>query len=115
MRSYYNIKDETWKDCLSKKIDISKPFLSLNCDYGKFVSQYLKYPTLDEFILYSFRRYILNSKFYNTLPSYISLICQSVLDDFSPVIKDINPELFKQIFNDSAPIQTRIKLENNEN
>jgi hypothetical protein len=114
MRPYYNIKDETWKDCLSKKIDISKPFLSLNCDYGKFVSQYLKYPTLDEFILYSFRRYILNSKF-NTLPSYISLICQSVLDDFSPVIKDIKPELFKQIFNDSAPIQTRIKLEKNEN
>ena len=114
MRPYYNIKDETWKDCLSKKIDISKPFLSLNCDYGKFVSQYLKYPTLDEFILYSFRRYILNSKF-NTLPSYISLICQTVLDDFSPVIKDINPELFKQIFNDSAPIQTRIKLEKNEN
>lgn len=114
MRPYYYIKDETWKDCLSKKIDISKPFLSLNCDYGKFVSQYLKYPTLDEFILYSFRRYILNSKF-NTLPSYISLICQSVLDDFSPVIKDISPELFKQIFNDSAPIETRIKLEKNEN
>ena len=47
MRHYYKQK-ETLKDNLSKKLDTS--YLSLNSDYGRFVSQYLKYPTLKELI-----------------------------------------------------------------
>ena len=115
MRPYYNIENETWQDCLAKKIDISKPFLSLNCEYGRFVSQYLKYPTLDEFILFIFRKYVSNSKVYNTLPLIISDLCQITFNEFNPVIKDISAETFKKLFNDSAPIEIRKKIEKDEN
>ena len=111
MRPYYKIQDETWIDCLSKKLDISKPYLSLNCDYGRFVSQYLKYPTLEEFTLYAYRKYAFNSKIYSTLPIKITLICKSAMDDFIPVIKDVKPEEFAKLFKDSAPIETRMKIE----
>ncbi len=115
MRPYYNIGNETWEDCLAKKLDISKPFLSLNCEYGRFVSQYLKYPTLDEFILFIYRKYVFNSKVYNTLPLKISDLCQNTFNEFNPVIKDISPETFKKLFNDSAPIEVRKKIEKDEN
>ena len=112
MRPYYHIQDETWKDCLSKILDISKPYLSLNSDYGRFVSQYLKYPSLEEFILYTYRKYSFNSKIYSTLPKNISLICKSAMDDFTSVIKNIKPEEFAKLFNESAKIEIRTKLEN---
>lgn len=115
MRPYYNIKNETWMDGLAKKIDISKPYLSLNCDYGRFVSQYLKYPNLDEFILYVYRKYVFNSKVYNTLPLLISSLCQNRINEFTLVIKDVTPESFKKMFNDSAPIEIRKKIEKDEN
>ena len=111
MRPYYYIQEKTWKDCLSKTVDISKPYLSLNSDYGRFVSKYLKYPTLDEFTLYAYRKYAYNSKVYKTLPKNISLICKSAMDDFIPVIKDVTPESFVKLYNESAPIATRIKIE----
>lgn len=111
MRPYYKIQNETWIDCLGKKLNISRPYLSLNCDYGRFVSQYLKYPTLEEFTLYAYRKYALNSKVYNTLPIKIALICKSAMDDFVPVIKDVKPEEFAKLFKDSAPIETRMKIE----
>lgn len=114
MRPYYKIQNETWKDCLSKNLDTSKPFLSLNADYGRFVSQYLKYPTLEEFTLYTYRKYAYNYKFYNTLPINITLICKSAIDDFIPVIKDVKPESFAKLFNDSAPIERRMKIENSQ-
>ena len=109
MRPYYYIQKETWMNCFSKTYDISKPYLSLNSDYGRFVSQYMKYPTLDEFILYSYRKYSL--KKYNTLPINISLVCKSAIDDFISVIKDVKPEQFAKLFNESAPIEVRKKLE----
>ena len=112
MRPYYKIQNETWLDCLSKGLDISKPYLSLNSDYGRFVSNYLKYPSLEELILYAYRKYSYNSKVYNTLPVNIILICKSALDDFIPVIKDVKPESFAKIFNESAPIEIRLKKEN---
>ena len=93
-------------------LDISKPYLSLNSDYGRFVSNYLKYPSLEELILYAYRKYSYNSKVYNTLPVNIILICKSALDDFIPVIKDVKPESFAKIFNESAPIEIRLKKEN---
>ena len=111
MRPYYHVQEETWKDCFSKKLDTSKSYLSLNSDYGKFVSQYLKYPTLEELILYAYRKYSYKSKVYNTLPINISFLCQSTLDDFIPVIKDVKPEIFAKLFNDSAPITIRTQLE----
>ena len=114
MRPYYTIEDETWKDCLAKKIDISKPFLSLDSDYGRFVSQYLKYPTLDEFILFIYRKYVFNSKVYNTLPLLISDLCQMIIKEFIPVIKDVSPETFKKMFTNSAPIEMRKKIEKEE-
>ena len=111
MRPYYNVKNETWIDCLSRKLDISKPYLSLNSDYGRFVSQYLKYPTIEEFTLFTYRKYVYNSKFYNTLPINITQICKSAMDDFIPVIKDIKPEEFAKLYQNSAPITIRTQLE----
>ena len=111
MRPYYHVQEETWKDCFSKKLDTSKSYLSLNSDYGKFVSQYLKYPTLEELILYAYRKYSYKSKVYNTLPINISFLCQSTLDDFIPVIKDIKPEEFAKLYQNSAPITIRTQLE----
>ena len=112
MRPYYHVQKETWKDCLSKKLDISQSYLSLNTDYGRFVSKYLKYPTLDELTLYAYRKYAFKSKVYNTLPINISLLCKSTLDDFIPVIKDVEPKIFAKLFEDSAPIAIRTQLEN---
>ena len=111
MRPYYNVKNETWIDCLSRKLDISKPYLSLNSDYGRFVSQYLKYPTIEEFTLFTYRKYVYNSKFYNTLPFNNTQICKSAMDDFIPVIKDIKPEEFAKLYQNSAPITIRTQLE----
>ena len=111
MRPYYNVKNETWLDCLWRKLDISKPYLSLNSDYGRFVCQYLKYPTLEEFTLFTYRKYALNSKVYNTLPVDIIKICKSAMDDFIPVIKDIKPEEFAKLYQNSAPITIRTQLE----
>jgi hypothetical protein len=112
MRPYYHVQKETWKDCLSKKLDIFKSYMSLNTDYGRFVSNYLKYPTLDELTLYAYRKYAFNSKVYNTLPFNISLLCKSTLDDFIPVIKDVEPKIFAKLFEDSAPIAIRTQIEN---
>jgi hypothetical protein len=111
MRPYYHVQNETWKDCLSKVLDISKPYLSLNSDYGNFVSKYLKYPSLEEFILYAYRKYSFNSKIYSTLPQSIALICKSAMDDFTSVTKNIKPEEFAKIFNESAKIEIRTKME----
>ena len=111
MRPYYNVKNETWIDCLSRKLDTNRPYLSLNCDYGRFVSQYLKYPTLEEFILFAYRKYSYNSKVYNTLPLNIADICKSAMNDFIPVIKDVKPEEFAKLFQNSAPIVIRTQLE----
>ena len=111
MRPYYYVKDETWIKCFSKTLDISKPYLSLNSDYGRFVSKYLQYPSLNEFILYTYRNYALNSKVYSTLPKRIDLICKVILKDFVPVIKDVTPEKFAQLYNDSVEIKKRIELE----
>ena len=111
MRPHYHVQNETWKDCLSKVLDISKPYLSLNSDYGNFVSKYLKYPSLEEFILYAYRKYSFNSKIYSTLPQSIALICKSAMDDFTSVTKNIKPEEFAKIFNESAKIEIRTKME----
>ena len=108
MRPYYYVQNETWINCLAKTYDISKPYLSLNCDYGRFVTRYLKYPSLEEFILYAYRKY---TPKYNTLPQNISLVCESVINDFVPVIENVKPETFAKLFSDSAPIEIRTKLE----
>jgi len=111
MRPYYNVQNKTWIDCLSKNLDINKPYLSLNSDYGRFVCQYLKYPTLEEFTLFTYRKYAFNSKVYCTLPVNIIQICKSAMDDFVPVIKDVKPEVFAKLYQDSAPIEKRTQLE----
>ena len=111
MRPYYNVQNKTWIDCLSQQLDINKPYLSLNSDYGRFVCQYLKYPTLEEFTLFTYRKYALNSKFYSTLPVDIVKICKSAMDDFMPVIKDVKPEEFAKLYKNSAPIEKRTQLE----
>ena len=114
MRPYYQVKNETWVKCFSKRYDISKPYLSVNSDYGQNISKYLKYPSWELLILYVYRSYALNSRFYNTLPKDISLICKSGMNDFNSIIENIKPKTFVKLFNYSAPISIRAKFEKSQ-
>jgi len=121
MRPYYYVGDKTWVDCFAEKIDINKMYISRNSDYGRFVCQYLKYPTIEELVLFIYRKY--ESKFntlftyrkyaskFNTLPARIIQICEVTLEEFSPVIKNIKPEKFAELFRNSASIRVRTELE----
>lgn len=108
LRPYYQINEnETWKDSLSKIVDINLPIISGHKEYGHFINSYEKYPTLDEYLLLLYRRY----KKEITLPKYIQKFAQFIFNDYEKVIKDISPEQFKIIFNKSASIKERIIME----
>ena len=108
LRPYYQINEkETWKDSLSKIVDINLTIISGHKEYGNFIIHYDKYPTLDEYLLLLYRKY----KREITLPKYIQKYAQSLFNEYEKVIKDISVEQFKIIFNKSASIKERIEME----
>ena len=108
LRPYYQINEkETWKDSLSKIVDINLTIISGHKEYGNFIIHYDKYPTLDEYLLLLYRKY----KREITLPKYIQKYAQSLFNEYEKVIKDVSVEQFKIIFNKSASIKERIEME----
>ena len=108
LRPYYQINEkETWKDSLSKIVDINLTIISGHKEYGNFIIHYDKYPTLDEYLLLLYRKY----KREITLPKYIQKYAQSLFNEYEKVIKDISVEQFKIILNKSASIKERIEME----
>lgn len=107
-RPYYQINEnETWKDSLSKIVDINLTIISGHKEYGNFIIHYDKSPTLDEYLLLLYRKY----KKEITLPKYIHKYAQSIFNEYEKVMKDVSVEQFKTIFNKSVSIKERIEME----
>ena len=110
MRPYYYVDNGvTWMDALSKIFPKDFCILSTDKQYGNFITDYEKFPTLDEYILCLYRKY----KNHKTLPRFIEKLSKFVFNRYEKVLTGITPLEFKKIYNKSAPISERIIMEKN--
>ena len=110
MRPYYYVDNGvTWMDALSKIFPKDFCILSTDKQYGNFITDYEKFPTLDEYILCLYRKY----KNHQTLPRFIEKLSKFVFNRYEKVLTGITPLEFKKIYNKSAPISERIIMEKN--
>lgn len=91
--------NEYWKQKSEKLFGPLNNQLHAYIYYANFVKKYKKYPSQDELIYYIYKRQ--SAKGITTLPRNIKLIVEKLIYSYNLVNKNITPEHFKYLFNNS--------------
>lgn len=104
---YYVEPGVTWLDELGKILNVNKPILSVDKQFGSYVETYGQYPTKDEYILFMYRRICLGSMTSRTLPKNIRKFTDQIFARYQDIMNSLSPSEFNKRFQDNAPINER--------
>jgi len=105
---YYVAPGVTWLEELGTILDVRKPILSVDKQFGSYVETYGQYPTKDEYILFLYRRICLGSMTSRTLPKNIRKFTDQIFARYQDIMDTLSPSEFDRLFKDNAQINERI-------
>lgn len=112
-RPYYTVPEtgEPWAD-VAERIHGFAPskMISLNKQFGVFVTKYERYPNPAEFLVFLYNRYIHHGQ-HKTMPAQITQLIDVTFDEFSEVMEKVTPAEFVRRFTESTTTVVRQALE----
>jgi hypothetical protein len=102
----------SWNEHMNKIVG-DGIILPLHKYYGEFCAKYEVFPSVDEFILYSFHRAKSSTNLHNptTLMTFIASYAQNVVNNFNEVIKNLKVFEVVKIFEKGGNLKERKQLE----
>jgi hypothetical protein len=112
-RPFYKVPEtgEQWADAAERLHGFApSKMISLNKQFGVFVTKYGRYPTPAEFLVFLYNRYIHHGQHW-TLPAQIIQLIDETFNDFNDIIQTVSATEFTRRFMASVPIAARMEME----
>jgi hypothetical protein len=84
--------------------------ISLDKQFGMFVTKYERYPNPAEFLVFLYNRYIHYGN-HQTLPAHLPQLIGETFDDFSEIMCTVIPAEFARRFTESTTSKNRMEME----
>ncbi len=116
MRPWYNLPSgDTWRDAATRVYNVDyRRVLPGNKFYIEFVQVHERYPaTVEEYLKYMYTKVTARETIpHTTLPANAVELANSIMNDYSRVIKGVTPTEFNRRTIVSCEIEARVRIEN---
>jgi hypothetical protein len=103
--------DEPWPVVAERIYGIAPTkMISLDKQFGMFVTKYERYPNPAEFLVFLYNRYIHYGN-HQTLPAHLPQLIGETFDDFSEIMCTVIPAEFARRFTESTTSKNRMEME----
>jgi hypothetical protein len=112
-RPFYTVPEtgELWTVAAERVHGIApSKMISLNKQFGMFITKYERYPTPAEFLIFLYNRYIHHGQ-HQTLPAQITQFIGEAFDEFREIMATVTPAEFVRRFTESTKGDARTVME----